>query len=104
MAHSWQPVRPDPQTLPALTVCILLGDKMLTLRLGLNRRRFDRPTDAFWTVNEGPNSVQKAKASSDPVDVRERFFDAVLLTLLVTLTIERRFCRFFGLLDLSATC
>ena len=68
------------------------------LRLGLNRRSFDHRTlfgrflDALLTVNKRPKSVEKAKASSVPVDLRERFFDAVLSTLLVTMAIERRFC------------
>ena len=37
----------------------------------LTGRRF---LDAFWTANERPKSVEKAKVSSVPVDLRERFF------------------------------
>ena len=50
--------------------------------------------DAFFTVNKRPRSVEKAKASSGPVDLRERFFDAVLSTLLVTMAIGSRLCLF----------
>ena len=38
--------------------------------------------------------VEKAKASSVAVDLRERFLDAVLSTLLVTMAIGHRFCLF----------
>ena len=43
-------------------------------RVGLNRRSFDRRTllDASGMVNERRKSVQKATASSVPVDLQER--------------------------------
>ena len=58
--------------------------------------------DAFWTVNERPKSAQKAKASSVPVDLRERFSDAVPSTLLRRCPADA-FSGLFMLLDLSAT-
>ena len=71
--------------------------QLLRLRLGLNRRSFDRQTllGRFFAAQQASYSVEKAKPSSIPVDLRERLFDAGLSTLLMTMAIGRD-SAFFG--------